>query len=92
MANQLLAVLQHNFPGAVGLFSQLDIGISLAFLRRFPTEAKAGWLSDLRMAHWLKANGYCGRQTPTELWLSTCVMRPPAASSAQRQRQARSSW
>ncbi len=67
VANQLLAVLQHNFPGAVGLFSQLDIGISLAFLRRFPTEAKAGWLSDLRMAHWLKANRYCGRQTPTEL-------------------------
>ena len=61
--NQLLAVLQHNFPGAIGLFSQLDIAISLSFLRRFPTEAKAAWLSELRMAHWLKANGYCGRQT-----------------------------
>src|SRR3954451_23834446 len=65
--NQLLAVLQHNFPGAVGLFSQLDIPISLAFLRRFPTEAKAAWLSELRMAHWLKANAYCGRHTPTRL-------------------------
>jgi transposase len=65
--NQLLAVLQHNFPGAIGLFSQLDIPISLAFLRRFPTEAKAAWLSQLRMAHWLKANGYCGRQTAGEL-------------------------
>ena len=54
--NQLLAVLQHNFPGAIGLFSQLDIAISLAFLRRFPSEAKAAWLSQLRMAHWLKAN------------------------------------
>lgn len=61
--NQLLAVLQHNFPGAIGLFSQLDIPISLTFLRRFPTEAKAAWLSELRMAHWLKANGYCGKQT-----------------------------
>lgn len=67
VANQLLAVLQHNFPGAIGLFSQLDIAISLAFLRRFPTEAKAAWLSRTRMAHWLKANGYCGRQTPDEL-------------------------
>jgi transposase len=67
MANQLLALLQHNFPGAIGLFSQLDIPISLAFLRRFPTEAKAAWLSQLRMAHWLKANGYCGRQTAGEL-------------------------
>jgi transposase len=65
--NQLLAVLQHNFPGAIGLFSQLDIPISLAFLRRFPTEAKAAWLTELRMAHWLKANGYCGRHTPTRL-------------------------
>jgi len=65
--NQLLAVLQHNFPGAIGLFSGLDIAISLKFLRRFPTEAKAAWISELRMAHWLKANGYCGRQTPAEL-------------------------
>jgi transposase len=65
--NQLLAVLQHNFPGAIGLFSQLDIAISLAFLRRFPTEAKAAWLSELRMAHWLKANHYCGRHTPARL-------------------------
>jgi transposase len=65
--NQLLAVLQHNFPGAIGLFHQLDIPISLAFLRRFPTEAKAAWLSELRMANWLKSHGYCGRHTPPEL-------------------------
>ena len=67
VANQLLAVLQHNFPGAIGLFSQLDLPISLAFLRRFPSEAKAAWLSELRMSHWLKANAYCGRQTPDDL-------------------------
>ena len=69
--NQLLATLQHNFPGAIGLFSQLDIAISLAFLRRFPSEAKAAWLTagagELRMAHWLKANSYCGRHTPRRL-------------------------
>ena len=53
--------------GAIGLFSQLDIPISLAFLRRFPTEAKAAWLSELRMAHWLKANHYSGRHTPARL-------------------------
>lgn len=39
--NQLLAVLQHNSPIAIGLFSQLDIAISLAFLHRFPSEAEA---------------------------------------------------
>lgn len=65
--NQLLAVLQHNFPGAIGLFHQLDIPISLAFLRRFPTEAKAAWLSEVRLAHWLKANGYFGRKPAVEL-------------------------
>lgn len=65
--NQLLAVLQHNFPGAIGLFSQLDLPVSLTFLRRFPTQAKAAWLSELRMSHWLKANSYCGRQTAREL-------------------------
>jgi transposase len=69
--NQLLATLQHNFPGAIGLFSQLDIGISLAFLRRFPSEAKAVWLTagggELRMAHWLKTNHYSGRHTARQL-------------------------
>ena len=69
--NQLLAVLQHNFPGAVGLFSQLDIPISLRFLRRFPSEAKAAWLTagggESRMAHWLAAHSYCGRHTPRHL-------------------------
>jgi len=67
VTNQLLAVLQHNFPGAIGLFYLLDSPISLAFLRRFPSEAKAAWLGELRMAHWLKANGYCGRQTARDL-------------------------
>lgn len=65
--NQLLAVLQHNFPGAIGLFSQLDIPISLRFLRRFPTETKAAWLSERRLQHWLIANGYCGRHTAAQL-------------------------
>jgi len=69
--NQLLATLQHNFPGAVGLFSQLDSAISLTFLRRFPSEAKAAWLTagggELRMAHWLKANSYPGRHTARQL-------------------------
>lgn len=67
VANQLLAVLQHHFPGAVGLFSQLDIPISLAFLRRFPTQADAACLSQRRLANWLQANGSCGRQTAAEL-------------------------
>lgn len=65
--NQLLADLQHHFPGAIGLFSALDIPISLRFLRRFPTQAKANWLTEARMSHWLMANGYCGRHTAADL-------------------------
>jgi transposase len=67
VANQLLAVLRHSFPGAVGLFHQLDIPISLAFLRRFPSQEKATWLSERRMSHWLQANGYCGRHTARQM-------------------------
>lgn len=67
LSNQLLANLQHAFPGAVGLFAQLDSPISLTFLERFPTVDKAGWLSERRLEVWLRSVGYCGRQTAAEL-------------------------
>ena len=67
LSNQLLANLQQAFPGAVGLFAQLDSPISLTFLERFPTADKAAWLSELRLRAWLRSAGYCGRQTPAEL-------------------------
>lgn len=66
ISNQLLAVLQHNFPGAIDLFSQLDNPISLRFLRRFPSEAKAAWLTEARLGQWLRANRYY-RRPPAEL-------------------------
>lgn len=67
MANQLRANLLTAFPGAVGLFAAIDSPISLAFLTRFPTATRAGWLSELRMAAWLRGTGYSGRQTPAQL-------------------------
>ena len=66
-ANQLRAHLQLVFPGAVGLFADLDSPIMLRFLERFPTATKAAWLSERRLAAWLQANAYCGRRTATEL-------------------------
>ena len=42
---QLRANLELAFPGAIGLFTKPASAISLAFLRRFPTAAKAAWLS-----------------------------------------------
>lgn len=67
VANQLRAHLQIVFPGAVGLFADIDSQISLRFLDRFPTLEKAAWLSPKRLAGWLASVGYCGRQDPATL-------------------------
>ncbi|MGH7610567.1 MAG: IS110 family transposase [Candidatus Dormibacteria bacterium] len=66
-ANQLRSHLQLVFPGAVGLFAEIDSTISLDFLERFPTATKANWLSEKRLAAWLVANAYSGRITAAEL-------------------------
>ena len=58
MANQLRAHLQTTLPGAIGLFRDIDSPITLAFLTRFPTQAKADWLSPLRLQSWLSSAGY----------------------------------
>ncbi|MGH8977910.1 MAG: IS110 family transposase [Acidimicrobiia bacterium] len=68
ITNQLRALLAVCFPGAIGLFSELDSPISLRFLTRFPSTVRAGWLSEKRLGAWLRANGYCGRKTPNELY------------------------
>lgn len=67
-ANQLRAHLRVVFPGVVGLFRDVDSPISLRFLKRFPSETRATWLSERRMAAWLVANHYCGKKAPAELF------------------------
>jgi transposase len=67
VANQLRAHLQICFPGAVGLFRDIDSDITLRFLERFPTQDRAGWLSVKRWAAWLSSVGYCGRTLPETL-------------------------
>jgi transposase len=67
LCNQLRAHLQGCFPGAVGLFADLDSPVSLAFLARFDCQDRADWLSPGRMAAWLKSQGYCGRKDPAAL-------------------------
>lgn len=54
IANQLRAHLKVVFPGPVGLFSDLDSPISLAFLRRFPWEGKRLKLCKIRRDGWLR--------------------------------------
>lgn len=68
IANQLRALLRVVFPGAVGLFRDIDSAISLRFLERFPSATRAGWLSEKRLGAWLGANGYSGRTSTAELY------------------------
>jgi transposase len=65
--NQLRAHLQIVFPGVVGLFSDLDSQVSLAFLERFTTQGKADWLTPARLGAWLSKVGYSGRVAPEVL-------------------------
>ena len=67
VANQLRAHLRLVFPGAACLFSEIDSPISLQFLERFPSATRASWLSEKRLAAWLRANHYSGRKTASEL-------------------------
>ena len=76
--NQLRAHLQHAHPGAVGLFHELDGKISLAFLTRFPTPRHARWLSEKRLAAWLKAARYTRPNTRTPAQLLEHLQHAPA--------------
>src|SRR5215207_7685384 len=67
VANQLRAHLRNAFPGAVGLFAEIDSPISCAFLTRFDTQNRADWLSPKRLGAWLSSIGYSGRTDPARL-------------------------
>jgi transposase len=64
VANQLRAHLQIVFPGATSIFAAIDSEISLTFLERFTTQAKADWLSPKRLGTWLSSVSYSGRTDP----------------------------
>jgi transposase len=64
VANQLRAHLNRVFPGAVGLFADLDSPTSLKFLTRFDCQDRADWLTPTRLGPWLKSVRYTGRTDP----------------------------
>jgi len=64
VANQLRAHLRNAFPGAVGLFADLDSPVSLAFLARFDTRDRADWLTPVRLGKWLASISYSGHTDP----------------------------
>ena len=59
--------LKRVFPGAVGLFANLDSAISLKFLTRFDCQDRADWLTPKRLGAWLDSVGYTGRTDPAIL-------------------------
>ena len=67
LANELRANLEIAFPGAATLFSDVDSPIALAFLRRFPSVTQAAWLTEARLAAFLRRMGYPGRKAAAEL-------------------------
>jgi transposase len=67
LANQLRALLDRYWPGAAGVFADLDSPIALAFVRRYPTPDSAARLGEKRLAAFLAQHGYCGRRSAAEL-------------------------
>ncbi len=61
------AELDRFWPGPVGLFSDLDSPVSLAFLARDPSPDDARGLGEKRMSAFLKAHRYSARKTPAQL-------------------------
>ena len=66
-ANQLRSLLESFWPGATGVFADIDSPIALAFLERYPTPASASRLGEKRMAAFLARHAYSGRRSPHEL-------------------------
>jgi transposase len=68
LVNQLHALLERVFPGAIGLFARLDSDVAIAFLRRYPTGHTAARLTQARFAAFLRRISYCGRTPASELY------------------------
>jgi transposase len=67
LANQLRAELERFWPGPIGLFSDLDSLISLAFLKRYPSPGDARGLGEQRLRAFLTRERYSGHKAPAEL-------------------------
>jgi transposase len=67
MANQLRALLQSFWPGALAIFADVDSAIALAFIARFPTPKAAAALGHKRLAAFLAQHSYTGRRQVAEL-------------------------
>ena len=60
LGNQLRGELERFWPGPIGLFSDLDSPISLAFLARYPSPIDARGLGEQRLTAFLDRHHYTG--------------------------------
>lgn len=67
LANQLRALLERFWPGAIAIFADIDSPIALAFLQRYPTPQSAQHLGEKRLQAFLARHAYCGRRSAQEL-------------------------
>src|ERR1700694_1521546 len=81
LTHQLRAELERFWPGAVGLFKDLDSQISLAFLERYPSPLDARSLGEKRLGAFLAREGSSGRKTASELLAR--LNRPPRSTPGQ---------
>jgi len=66
-SNQLEALLNAHWPGAVRIFETVASDIALYFLDRYPTPDAAARLGQARLAAFLKRYSYSGRRSPAQL-------------------------
>jgi transposase len=67
LANQLRTLLESFWPGAAGVFADIDSPIALAFVERYPTPESAKALGAKRMAAFCAQHAYCGRRSAEDL-------------------------
>ena len=65
--NQLTALLDTHWPGAVAIFADVESPIALEFLTRYPTARHARHLTAKRLTAFCVKHGYSGRRTGEEL-------------------------
>ena len=65
--NQLTALLDTHWPGAVAIFADVESPIALEFLTRYPTARHAEHLGVKRLTAFCVKHGYSGRRTGEEL-------------------------
>ena len=79
-ANQLRAHLAVAFPAAVGLFSELDGPLSLAFLARFGSQDTAAQLDENAIAGWLNSLPARGNPAPPGVLCARLQSAPAGAT------------